>query len=231
MIHNYFPPPKEPFVLNLASADATIQQRSLDLVRQAIELCVRLGAPFYSVHAGFITDPYAFGGTHFLFPDSDGPDAAHYAFDRFVSSLLEVSQYARQHNVGLLIENNMCLPDLRGKLLLQTAHELQELLDAVQAPNVGILLDFGHLNISARTLGVNRLEFIERLAPYIHAFHVHDNDGIDDTHKPPQPGSWILDVLRRPELADLPVVIESRFENERALRQHFDWLSTVLECD
>ena len=35
-IHNYFPPPKVPFVLNLASLDKKIYKKSLNLVLKAI---------------------------------------------------------------------------------------------------------------------------------------------------------------------------------------------------
>ena len=104
LIHNYFPPPEEPFVLNLASANPTIRQRSLDLVQQAIELSAELGAPFYSVHAGFITDPYTFLEGHFLFPDVTSPDASQRAFERFVSSLLLADQYAQEYQIKLLVE-------------------------------------------------------------------------------------------------------------------------------
>jgi sugar phosphate isomerase/epimerase len=224
LIHNYFPPPDEPFVINLASTNPIIQQRSLNLVQQAIELSAELGAPFYSVHAGFITDPHTFGGTHFLFPSPTESDAAQHALDRFVSNLLMVDQFAQEHKVGLLVENNVCWADLRGKLLLQTADEFVDFFEMLNSQNVGVLLDFGHLNVSACTLGFNRLDFIRRLTPYIRAFHVHDNDGRNDSHQPVKSGSWVLDVLRRPEFADLQIVLEAKFESLTDLRVHVDWL-------
>ena len=52
LVHNYFPPHKEPFVLNLASTSKIDSKRSLDHCRAAIDLATELGAPFYSVHAG-----------------------------------------------------------------------------------------------------------------------------------------------------------------------------------
>jgi hypothetical protein len=56
-IHNYFPPPPEPFVLNLGSLDTVVGQRSVAHVKQALEWCVALGADRYSFHAGFLLDP------------------------------------------------------------------------------------------------------------------------------------------------------------------------------
>ena len=228
LVHNYFPPPTEPFVLNLASADPMIQQRSLDLVRQAIDLSAEFDAPFYSVHAGFITDPYAFSNGHFQFPDATEPDAPQRAFDRFVSALLTADQYAREHRVKLLVENNVCWPDLRGKLLVQTADEILKLFDTLGSDNVGVLLDFGHLNVFAHTLDFNRLDFIERVAAHIHAFHVHDNDGTADAHRPAGSTSWVLDVLRRPEFAELRVIVEAQFTSVVELIKYVDWLSAYL---
>ena len=70
LVHNYFPPPVDPFVLNLASSNTNILQRSMDFVSEAIALTASLNAQFYSVHAGFITDPTSFENNSFVFPRS-----------------------------------------------------------------------------------------------------------------------------------------------------------------
>lgn len=225
LVHNYFPPPPEPFVLNLASADPVVQKRSIELAQQAIRLSAKLGSPFYSVHAGFITDPTGFGGTSFIFPDPPNPEAAQQAFDRFAANLQIVADYARQHQIGLLVENNVCPPDLRGKLLFQTAAEVLALLEAVP---VGLLLDTGHLNVTAHTFGFDRLAFVEKTLPYIRALHIHDNDGSRDAHKPPAANSWVFEILRLPALADTPMVIEAKFQTAADLRHYVDWLTEMI---
>ncbi len=60
LIHNYFPPPITPFVLNLASGNETLRNQSIKFVAETISLSAKLGAPFYSIHAGFISDPRSF---------------------------------------------------------------------------------------------------------------------------------------------------------------------------
>ena len=55
-LHNYFPPPKKPFVLNLASLDKNISKKSYNHIIKAINLCKNLGTQFYSFHAGFLCD-------------------------------------------------------------------------------------------------------------------------------------------------------------------------------
>lgn len=228
LVHNYFPPPLDSFVLNLASKDAKIREKSISFVSEAISLVIRLNAQFYSVHAGFITDPTSFGLTSFFFPSPASPDEAQYAFGRFTASLNAVLDSAQRQGVDILIENNICSQEMRGKLLLQTAEEFQELFRSVQAPHLGMLLDTGHLNVSAHTFGFDRMTFVEEVIPYVRAIHIHDNDGISDTHKPVQSGSWVLDVLQRTEFSSLPIIIEAKFETVTNLCRHVDWLRREL---
>ena len=55
-IHNYFPPPKKPFVLNLGSLDVEVGMKSYEHVKRALEWCSKLGSDHYSFHAGFLCD-------------------------------------------------------------------------------------------------------------------------------------------------------------------------------
>ena len=52
-VHNYFPPPCEPFVFNLASGNDDILALSAQHVRTSMRLALALGHPLYSFHAGF----------------------------------------------------------------------------------------------------------------------------------------------------------------------------------
>lgn len=228
LVHNYFPPPADPFVLNLASENAEIREKSLDLVFRALELSARLSAPFYSVHAGFITDPTSFGTTSFVFPMPGSPQDANRALRRFIDMLERCLNRAAELGVMLLIENNVCSRELKGKLLLQNTEEFTALFEAVHDPHLGVLFDTGHLNVTSRTLGFDRWDFVTRIAPHIRAFHVHDNDGSADTHTPIRPGSWVLDVLRREEFSTLPVIVEAKFRTVTELRDHIDWLDHEL---
>jgi len=231
LIHNYFPPPQETFVLNLASDNSDILRRSLDMVSNAIDLAAHIGAAFYSVHAGFITDPEFFDGTSFVFPSPRSPDQADYAVNRFTTAMKTIVDHAQRRGVGILVVNNMCSEQFRGKLLLQTAEEFLSLFSALQSSHLGLLLDTGHLNMSAHTLGFDRMSFVDKMVPYVKAMHIHDNDGIADTHQPIQPTSWVLDILRRPEFAALPLVIEAKFDNMTEMCRHVKWLETELKIE
>lgn len=56
LVHNYFPPPQQSFLLNLASNREDIVAKSIDLCKSAIDMCSWIKSPFYSVHCGFTFD-------------------------------------------------------------------------------------------------------------------------------------------------------------------------------
>lgn len=223
MIHNYFPHPAEPFILNLASADSTIRKKSMDLVRNALTITKKLSAPAYTVHAGFVTDP----DMQFVFPKVTESDATAKSLERFIASIEELLPLVEKAGVKLLIETNVCEQKNTGLLLLQTPDEFSEFFARVSHPQLGILVDTGHLNVSAHTFGFDRMEFIERHAKRIGAFHLHENDGTADQHLPVTEGSWVTDVLRRPEFRDTPRIAEAKFTDVEAIARQIALLKSI----
>ena len=56
MLHNYFPPPKVPFTLNLATLNDEIFEQSRNHIVNSIRISSKLEIPYYSFHAGFLID-------------------------------------------------------------------------------------------------------------------------------------------------------------------------------
>ena len=56
-LHNYFPPPKIKFVINLASKNKNILRKSINHVKKSIILSKKINANYFSFHAGFRVDP------------------------------------------------------------------------------------------------------------------------------------------------------------------------------
>ena len=56
LVHNYFPPPKMDFMLNLASLNDDIYKQSIKHCKQAISVCKKIGSEKYGIHAGFLID-------------------------------------------------------------------------------------------------------------------------------------------------------------------------------
>ena len=215
LIHNYFPPPDIPFTLNLASADDEIRRRSIALCTNAIDLCERVGASYYSVHSGFAHDfkPAELG-------HSDAQAAAlsttgtdrQAAYGRFRECVRIVSDHAAAKGIDLLLENNVAAPRLIemagfNPLLMVEADEILDCLDDIGRPNVHLLLDVAHLMVSSNALGFDPRKFIDKVGPRVAALHVSDNDGYRDQNLMTTTESWYLPALR--SFGDRDIVIES----------------------
>lgn len=194
LVHNYFPVPEVPFVLNLASASATNLERSVDHVRNAIDLAALVESPFYSVHCGFCVDPSPedLGGA------LHGPTVPlDQALSMFVDCIQDLADYAKTKEVELLFENNVLSPVNRGKvrLLGVAPDEIELLLERIDRTNVGLLLDVGHLKVSATTLGFDMEAAAVRLAPLVRCCHLSDNDGTEDSNQVISADSWFWEPL------------------------------------
>ncbi|MEQ1861198.1 MAG: sugar phosphate isomerase/epimerase family protein [Chthoniobacteraceae bacterium] len=210
LVHNYFPPPADPFVLNLAATDTAIRERSLAFCRDAIDLAAELGAPFYSVHSGFSLNltPAMLG--HPELQAAAGRIPRDAARATFLASVRELLPRARSAGIRLLVENNVLSPRYRQReaenpLLLCDAAEVLWLMHEVADPALGLLFDTGHAKVSATALGFDVREFVAGVAPHIGKWHVSDNDGITDQNRACREDSWFLPALRA---HPAPVVIE-----------------------
>jgi sugar phosphate isomerase/epimerase len=197
--HNYFPAPKDPFVLNLASLNPAISKRSREHCEYVLRLTSKVGSPFYSLHAGFCLDPDPKELGHQLKLVMDHPREDH--FSSFIGELEHLSAIAGKLGVKIVIENNVIakrnlLLDGRNPLLGASAAELLRILESVEGKNLGLLIDTGHLKVSAKTLGLNLTDEIEKLRGHVIAFHHSDNDGIEDTNFPISDDYWFLPFMK-----------------------------------
>lgn len=205
LVHNYFPPHKEPFVLNLASEDPEMLRRSREHCRVAVDLSARLRAPFFSVHAGF-----AFSAK----PEHLGQDltcvpkvSLEKAHMIFVESLRELCVHGAAQGVKVLVENNVIAPfnliDGQNRIgLCATAEDILQTYADVGSSSLGFLVDVGHLKVTANAMQFDLHTFLDSVAPHIQAFHLSDNDGVTDQNLPFGVGAWFL-----PRLAEFPKAV------------------------
>ena len=230
LLHNYFPAPREPFVLNLAAEDPVTAEQSMALCNRAIQLSASVGAPFYSVHSGFVAGLQA---NMLGKPEAQaalrGTDEAAYeaAYARFRDRVATLCDTAAAAGIRLLLENNVLPQELDANALLMTrAEEFLRLFDDLQHPNLGILVDVAHTYVSAHTLGYDPGAFIKALAPYIEAFHLSENDGLRDTNEKVRADSWFLPHLSA--FPDAVVVLEAYRLSAKELHQQRALLSQHL---
>lgn len=231
LIHNYFPAPAAPFVLNLASSDDIEAEQSMRLCRHAIDLCERVGAPFYSVHSGFVV-PISVDSLGDAQAQADlridDPEARETAYEVFGQRITQLSAYAAAKHIRLLIENNVLTPHNisssgQAQLLMASPAELVRFFNHYADGNLGLLLDVGHLNVAARTLGLDRASCMAELASYVEAFHLSDNDGLQDSNQPISDDAWYLKHLKH--FPDATFVLEAYNLSLSQIKQQRDLIS------
>jgi sugar phosphate isomerase/epimerase len=198
-IHNYFPPPKIPFVLNLASDDDCVAKLSYEHVRNSMQLCSDAGLSHYSFHAGFRLD---------LKVDELGKKILmNKLVDRsislklFIDRIFLLSKEAERLGVKILVENNVLTMHNFNQfndnpLLLVEPDEIQYFFSLAPS-NVRLLLDVAHLKVSSVTLGFDMIKAHNSLFNEIEGYHLSDNNGlIDSNHKLTQ-DSWFWSHINK----------------------------------
>ena len=183
-MHNYFPPPKNPFVLNLASSNNKILNLSLKHICKAIKLTSRIGAKYYSFHAGFLVDPMVDRlGKKF---DLTKIQNRKNCLSNFRKNLLIVDTYAKSKNVKILIENNVVtkknLNVFGQNPFLLTNPKILYFFSKLPK-RIGLLVDVGHLNVSAKTENFDRVKALKKIDKFVKGYHLSENNGISDSIK------------------------------------------------
>ncbi len=207
--HNYFPAPREPFVLNLASCNSTIIALSRSHCERGLHLAAQSNAPFYSAHAGFCLDPQPHRLGKPLQVSMEKSRAEHWKV--FIESVTELAALAESLGIRLLIENNVLASfnvcaDGQNPLLCADPYEIRLLVDQVRSDALGILIDTGHWKVSSLTLGFPLRPVLSDIAGSICAFHHSDNDGTEDANLPIGLDYWFLAEMSR--FADAVHVLE-----------------------
>jgi len=193
------------YYLPIASAFPQVRKAAVEELRRCIDVFADIGARWMNLH-----------------PDRYTPmhDRA-FLIAQNLDSLAELSMYARNMGVGLMIEN------LPGDY--NNARQLGELLDAM--PELGLHLDIGHANLLVEHNTTPDLcaKYAKRLA-HVHA---HDNKGgAGDLHLPIGAGNidWpsMVRALKRAQYDDT-ITLEVFSEDRHFLAYSRDRLRVLWD--
>ena len=135
----------------LESSSAGARAKAAGHVEEVVRQCAALG-----------------GSVVYLVP---GKDDNPKTLNRYADSLAEAADRAAQHEIRLCVEH---FPGTA----LPTAAATLDFINAISHPNLGLLFDIGHVQISGEDPAVVIHEAGERLV-YV---HLDDNDGLGDLH-------------------------------------------------
>jgi sugar phosphate isomerase/epimerase len=233
LVHNYFPPPERPFVLNIANADPVERKRSVAFAKGSIDQAKALGVTFYTIHAGYRT-ALAPGvkDDYFVKTDEKRPADYEQTLEWFADSVDTLADYAEERGMKFGVENLFPNSKEDNFSILCQAHEWDWFFKRFAGrKNIGVLVDFAHANVTTHHLGGDRelliRHFFDRYLDKILEVHLSDNDGRYDAHWHPKKDSWMLSLLKTLPLEGIPVTLESR---GNSVREAIDAFRIVEGC-
>lgn len=217
LIHNYFPPPKEEFIINLSAYDDSEKHKMYGHIKSAIAMAHILGINMYSIHSGFTIDILPLvKGLPLSIKTNEIQDKGS-SINIFYKNLDHITQNMINGSFKFAIENKETFPGAEDCSILCNPSEVFEFLDYYRkSQNIGFLLDFGHLNISSSMQAFDKFKFIDDLfhkyRNKIFEIHLSENDALSDTHEIVDKDSWQIDILKkyRDIIRGIPIVIEGK---------------------
>ncbi|OOF01929.1 sugar phosphate isomerase/epimerase family protein [Salinivibrio sp. MA607] len=198
-LHNYFPVPKVPFVFNLASCNDEIVRASMEHAKNAINLTSQYKGKYFSFHAGYLLDPQAseLGKSIKKKKLNDRKSG----LKQFIQNVNILADFAKSKGITLLIENNVISANNFASfgcdpLLMTESSETRYIFDNVNE-NVKLLVDVAHLKVSANTLSFDPVGYLLEFRDVTAAYHISDNNGLEDSNQPFTRDSWFVDYIRK----------------------------------
>lgn len=191
--HAYFPPPKIPFVVNLAACNDNIYQQSMDHYIQCVNMLKRMDCKVLSIHAGFLVEI----GTNEIGKKLSSRTVydEDKAYDRFCTAYEKIAKLCLENGIDFFLENNVLSEenyrefDCNNYMMMTDYDSIMRMKKQL---DFNLLLDLGHLYVSSNTLGLDFVQECSFLAEYVKWIHISENNGIIDEHKPLIKGSEIM---------------------------------------
>lgn len=224
-VHNYFPPPRENFVVNLASLDGDIYQKSLSHLKSSVSFCRHFGVEKFGFHAGFYLE---------LASDMLGRKVApnklcdiRKADRQFIQGLREIVAYAE--GMEIYLENNVySAANFKSfgqdvPFMLLHAADFQAIENQVDCK---LLLDVAHLYVTAKTLGFDFHKELETMLGQSDYIHLSANDGKSDQNKGIKRDGFIYNALKPYSLHGKIITLEI-YENMTVLQESLETMTEL----
>ncbi len=150
--------------VNLASINPNIRKASISEILNSILYASTLGCKLIVVHPGIISYPRSLDKFERIAKENE------------IDSFLQICEKAEQQKLLVCVENMPRMPPAFKESW--TGDEMIKIVDTCGSPYVQIVLDVGHCN----TTDIPIPSIIERFGKHIKHVHIHDNDGVRETH-------------------------------------------------
>ena len=224
--HNYFPPPKKPFVLNLASLNNETFKTSFNHLQKAIILSNKLGADKFAFHAGSFIDIKLNEIGKKL--SRDNLFDKKKSIERFCKAYIDIKKQSK--NVSLFIENNVFSRtnadtyDGENPFMMTNFNEYKTLKEKI---NFNLLLDVAHLKVSAKTLKLDWEEEFEKMMDASSYIHVSNNDGFHDLNNQLTKTSILASMIKQSDNQNKDFTLEI-YDGMDAIKRSYEALSDLV---
>ena len=226
VIHNYFPPPQEDFVLNLASLDDDIYQRSLRNLQKSIELSKKIEATKFGFHVGFFVDINV-GELGKKFRKQCIKNRK-FSIKRFCDGFAKLKQ--ESDGIDLYLENNAYSYSNYKVYKDQIPLMLLNFSDYADLKNIidfKLLLDLAHLNVSINSLNLNSDPEFNNMINSSDYIHISNNNGLHDQNNGLSKVSFIDKILRKYDLKEKTITLEI-YDDIDTVIQSYNFLSSTI---
>ena len=222
IVHNYFPIPKNSFVINIASQNKKIRNLSINHIKKAILFCKSINSKLYTFHPGFISDPISANNSKknydFIWSNKTQKSNYNIAFNLMLEALKKIVAFAKKNNVKIAIETEGSF-EKKNFLLMQTPKEYKKLFLHFKPRDLGINLNIGHLNLASRAFKFSKTKFINLIKPYVLALELSHNNGLLDQHLPLKKKSWYWNIIKDPFFSKAYKILEFRNTNIKEFKK------------
>ncbi len=224
--HNYFPPPKEHFVLNLASLDDNVYTKTIEHLKSAIKLSKKLGAKRFGFHAGFFIDIKVSEIGKKITKESLFDKQK--SIKRFCDGYNELKILA--DNIELYIENNVFSStnaqtyNNDNFFMLTNSSEYQDLKENI---DFNLLLDVAHLKVSSKTLGLDFEDELNSMIGVCDYIHISDNDALHDLNYKLEKDSSLVRLLKKQDLKNKDFTLEI-YDDMSSIKNTYEILKDII---
>jgi len=222
ILHSYFPPPKDSFVLNFADES----EKTRNFITLAMKYIKALDIDYYSIHSGF-KQRYKFDNELLIDGESSFKKKSILNNINWFYTLYPKYKIALEN----LFPNNKNL----NCCFMMSIDSISEILDSDK--RIYLLLDLGHLKISSNYFKFDYLDAVDILfSKYSHRIleiHLSENSGLKDEHLDiTKESTQCLVIEKYRDLINknrINVVIESRINDLDKLKTSYYLFKSILK--
>lgn len=222
--HNYFPPPKDNFVINLGSLDDEVFIKTYNHLEKSINLSRKLGTNKFGFHAGFYLNvPINQIGKEISKSDLFNKSQSMTKFCDAFTKLKEENS-----DIDLYIENNVVsyenYQNFRDNVFMLTCKG--EYVDMRKIIDYKFILDVAHLKVSCNTLNLNfenQFDFLFHKSDYI---HISDNNSYSDQNKALSRDSDLYNQLKKYSFKSKTITIEV-YDSMKEINKTFNLIKNL----